>query len=77
MCDMAAMQSIMLSNYIILKSDWVSTSAILTLLTKNVRIDNNENNAKMPIMLRSISAASNVTLQNIVQFYFKYVYKYV
>ena len=77
MCDMAAMQSIMLSNYIILKSDWVSTSAIFTLLTKNVRIDNNENNAKMPIMLRSISAASNVTLQTIVQFYFKYVYKYV
>ena len=74
---MAAMQSIMLSNYIILKSDWVSTSAIFTSLTKNVRIDNNENNAKMLIMLRSISAASNVTLQNIVQFYFKYVYKYV
>ena len=29
---------------------------------KNVRVDNNESNAKMPIMLRLISALSNFTL---------------
>ena len=39
---------------------------------ENVRVDNNENNAKMSIMLRSISAVSDVTLQIIVQFYFFY-----
>ena len=37
---------------------------------KKVRVDNNQNNSKMPIMLRSVDAVSNGTLQIIVQFYF-------
>ena len=48
----------------------MSTSAILTLLTKKLRVDNNENNAKMAVVFRSISTVSNVTLQITVQFYF-------
>ena len=37
---------------------------------KKVSVDNNENNSKIPIMLRSIFTVSNVTLQIVVQFYF-------
>ena len=58
-----------LKNNIILKSNFVSTSEFLTLPTKKIRADNNENNAKMPIMLKPISEVSNITLQIIVQFY--------
>ena len=37
---------------------------------KKARVDNKQNNTKMPIMLRSVPALSNVALQRIVQFYF-------
>ena len=58
MCGMAATKFLMLRNTIILKSHLISTSTFLILLTKKVRVDNNENYAKMPIMLNQFSKRS-------------------
>ena len=56
----------MLRNNIILKHNLVSTSAFIILLTKKVRVDNNDNYAKNTHHVKPVSEVSNVTLQIIV-----------